>query len=140
MLELLLPLALLSSLSTASIAPKYDTPQPIAKRAMELASAHHADTSHMLQAGGDSLTNGTVIGAVVGGVLGLAAAGLGCAAGGVLSTNPDEDCGAAPVVGALLGAVIGAGVGRGIDAMLEQSPYAAGAKGRRKGLRVRWRF
>jgi hypothetical protein len=135
MVELLLPLALLSSLSTAPIAP----PRPIAKRAMELATAP-ADTSHALQAGGDSLTNGTVIGAVVGGVLGLAAAGYGCAAGSLLSTNPDEGCGAAPVVGALLGAAIGAGVGRGIDAMLEQSPYAAGGSGRRKGVRVRWRF
>jgi hypothetical protein len=135
MLEMLLPLALLSSLSTAPIAP----PQPIFTRAMELATAPAA-TSHTLQAGGDSLTNGTVIGAVVGGFLGLAAAGAGCAAGGILSTNPDEDCGAAPVVGALLGVVIGAGVGRGIDAMLEQSPYAAGGSGRRKGVRARWRF
>ena len=94
----------------------------------------------------DSVRNGAVTGAIAGGLGGVVLGSLGCAVGEAVSQSwgGESDGGgcAGPVL--LLGAAgagIGALIGVGVDAMFEQTPPVAGVPaGRRKGVRVHWRF
>jgi hypothetical protein len=91
----------------------------------------------------DSLKNGAVIGAIAGGVAGALLGAVGCGAGDALDPTGGEsdECGGPVILGGAVGAGLGSLIGVGIDAMFERAPYSgAGLAGRRKGVRVSWRF
>jgi hypothetical protein len=71
---------------------------------------------------------------------------LGCGVASALEagwggSETSSSCGGPTIIVAALGAGLGAAIGAGVDAMFEQAPYAGnGPGGRRKGVRLRWRF
>jgi hypothetical protein len=94
----------------------------------------------------DSRKNGAIIGAIAGGVAGALAGSIGC---GIVhgldemwgGPQTSSNCTGPAIIAAAIGTGLGAAIGAGIDALFEQAPYpAAGASGRRKGVRLRWRF
>ena len=93
----------------------------------------------------DSLRNGAIIGAIAGGLSGALVGSIGCGVvhglqewGGPETTS---SCIGPTIIVTALGAGLGAAIGAGVDAMFEQAPYAGpGPGGRRKGVRLRWRF
>jgi hypothetical protein len=81
-------------------------------------------TIHQIDRTGDSLFNGTAIGAGIGGATALAAMGIACGNSGCADTSTSLD----PRL-TLLGTLIGAGIGAMVDAAIErrQTIYTAGA-------------
>lgn len=72
----------------------------------------------------DSLRNGVLIGAIVGGVTVAVLAGTGCAYSSLLDIEGEDSCGTAIAVGALIGAGLGAAIGAGIDVLIDRSPFS----------------
>lgn len=105
--------------------------------------AHMQDATHPgLTPPRDSLKNGAIIGAVVGGLGGIAIASVGCGiARATNETDEDVNCAGFIFGFGAVGAFVGSAIGVGVDAMFEQAPHApTGTTGRRKGVRLNWRF
>jgi hypothetical protein len=93
----------------------------------------------------DSLKDGARTGAIAGAAAGVVLGSLGCAVGDAMNQGWGGEsrggCVGPVVLLGAAGAGIGALIGVGVDAMFEQAPHvAAGPGGRRKGVRLRWRF
>jgi hypothetical protein len=151
MLEVFVPVALSAALSLGPAAPVRGTQPGVLAAAVAKAFSPRDEmlmrSKELTQdTRRDSLSNGAVTGAIAGGLGGVVLGALGCAVGDAVSQSwGGESSGggcAGPVI--LLGAAgagIGALIGVGVDAMFEQTPQVAGIPaGRRKGVRVRWRF
>ena len=153
MIELIASALIATSASVGTIAPLHSSapaqrpPLTAASRATAgtIASGGAAPTRVIQNGSNDSVKNGALIGLVTGGLLGMVGGALGCGVGtDFMQSFPDESedsCTGPAIVGALVGGGLGALMGAGVDAMFDQAPGTGmDGRGRRKGIRLTWRF
>ena len=156
MFELVTSVTVATVLSIGTAAPRPEVRAPLGPIAVAAATAFPAVSAagtvpsaalrSQTPAEKDSLRNGAIAGAIAGGVSGALLGSVGCGVASSLDagwggSDTSSSCTGAAIIVAALGAGLGAAIGAGVDAMFEQAPYAGpGTGGKRKGVRLRWRF
>lgn len=147
MTELIASMVIAASISLTPAVPLQNTSTPAtlhgaARAGVGATHAAPGSRARLQSSSRDSIKNGALIGLITGGVLGMLGGATGCASGEILDAFPEESsCSGAMVGGALIGGGIGAVLGAGVDALFEQAPgTGSDVRGRRTGVRVRWRF
>jgi hypothetical protein len=154
MIELVTSVSIATVLSVGAAAPRPAVPTLLGPLAAAASIAFPAPSSAVaasarraqMPAKKDSLRNGAITGAIAGGISGALLGSIGCGVANALDQGwggpeTSSNCAGPTILVAALGAGLGAAIGAGVDAMFEQAPSAgAGPGGKRKGVRLRWRF